>query len=429
MTQQQQTELDQIKSQVEDYLISSGNYDIVNKQLKLQLYESGWFDQVAQLATKELQESQREMTFEELFAFIRPKAEKFVPEHIRANILEKLQDQLEDVYNSTTIIPIMLRLSRASLLAARPVPAGSLAVSPHRFVSTKDLTPKPLETDYTLISKQSASSPLDYALTSLDTIANWARKSSFWPVTFGLACCAVEMMHVSTPRYDQDRLGIIFRASPRQSDIMIVAGTVTNKMAPALRQVYDQMPDPRWVISMGSCANGGGYYHYSYSVVRGCDRLIPVDIYVPGCPPTAEALMYVMARTKQTARKSTGGKAPRKQLASKAARKSAPVSGGVKKPHRYKPGTVALREIRRFQKSTELLIRKLPFQRLVREIAQDFKSDLRFQSSAIGALQEAVEAYLVSLFEDTNLCAIHAKRVTIQKKDIQLARRLRGERS
>ncbi|ODQ66176.1 histone H3 [Nadsonia fulvescens var. elongata DSM 6958] len=139
-----------------------------------------------------------------------------------------------------------------------------------------------------------------------------------------------------------------------------------------------------------------------------------------------------MARTKQTARKSTGGKAPRKQLASKAARKSAPSSaapGGVKKPHRYKPGTVALREIRRYQKSTELLIRKLPFQRLVREIAQDFKTDLRFQSSAIGALQESVEAYLVSLFEDTNLCAIHAKRVTIQKKDMQLARRLRGERS
>ncbi|KAH3672949.1 hypothetical protein WICPIJ_009984 [Wickerhamomyces pijperi] len=138
---------------------------------------------------------------------------------------------------------------------------------------------------------------------------------------------------------------------------------------------------------------------------------------------------FTMARTKQTARKSTGGKAPRKQLASKAARKSAPATGGVKKPHRYKPGTVALREIRRFQKSTELLIRKLPFQRLVREIAQDFKTDLRFQSSAIGALQESVEAYLVSLFEDTNLAAIHAKRVTIQKKDIQLARRLRGERS
>ena len=125
-----------------------------------------------------------------------------------------------------------------------------------------------------------------------------------------------------------------------------------------------------------------------------------------------------MARTKQTARKSTGGKAPRKQLATKAARKSAPATGGVKKPHRYRPGTVALREIRRYQKSTELLIRKLPFQRLVREIAQDFKTDLRFQSSAIMALQEASEAYLVGLFEDTNLCAIHAKRVTIMVKDM-----------
>lgn len=126
----------------------------------------------------------------------------------------------------------------------------------------------------------------------MDQIANWARQGSLWPMTFGLACCAIEMMHLSTPRYDQDRLGIIFRASPRQSDVMIVAGTLTNKMAPALRQVYDQMPDPRWVISMGSCANGGGYYHYSYSVTRGCDRIVPVDIYVPGCPPTSEALMY-----------------------------------------------------------------------------------------------------------------------------------------
>ncbi|KAJ7334105.1 histone H3, partial [Mycena albidolilacea] len=139
-----------------------------------------------------------------------------------------------------------------------------------------------------------------------------------------------------------------------------------------------------------------------------------------------------MARTKQTARKSTGGKAPRKQLAAKssAARKSTSnAAGGVKKPHRFRPGTVALREIRRYQKSTELLIRKLPFQRLVREIAQDFKTDLRFQSSAVMALQEAAEAYLVSLFEDTNLAAIHAKRVTIQPKDLALARRLRGERS
>ena len=136
---------------------------------------------------------------------------------------------------------------------------------------------------------------------------------------------------------------------------------------------------------------------------------------------------FTMARTKQTARKSTGGKAPRKHVASKAARKSA--VGGVKKPHRFRPGTVALREIRRYQRGTELLIRKLPFQRLVREIAQDYKSDLRFQSAAVAALQEASEAYLVGLFEDTNLCAIHAKRVTIMPKDMQLARRVRGERS
>jgi len=139
-----------------------------------------------------------------------------------------------------------------------------------------------------------------------------------------------------------------------------------------------------------------------------------------------------MARTKQTARKNTGtaGKAPRKQLvANKSARKSAPATGGVKKPHRYRPGTVALREIRKYQKSTELLVRKLPFQRLVREIAQEFKTDLRFQSSAVLALQEASESYLVGLFEDTNLCAIHARRVTIMPKDMQLARRIRGERS
>lgn len=136
-----------------------------------------------------------------------------------------------------------------------------------------------------------------------------------------------------------------------------------------------------------------------------------------------------MARTKQMARKSSGGKTPRKQMMEKAAKKSAPSTSGVKRPHRYRPGTVALREIRKYQKSTELLIRKLPFQRLVREIAQDFKNDLRFQGTAILALQEASEAYLVSLFADTNLCALHAKRVTIQPKDMWLARRIRGERS
>ena len=138
-----------------------------------------------------------------------------------------------------------------------------------------------------------------------------------------------------------------------------------------------------------------------------------------------------MARTKQTARKHTGTKHPRKHIAHKAAAKGKQQSAtnGVKRPHRFRPGTVALREIRRFQKSTELLIRKLPFQRLVREIASEYRSELRFQSSAVLALQEASEAYMVGLFEDTNLCAIHAKRVTIMPKDMQLARRIRGERS
>ncbi len=131
-----------------------------------------------------------------------------------------------------------------------------------------------------------------FIVAQLDKLVTWARTGSLWPMSFGLACCAVEMMHTAASRYDLDRFGIIFRPSPRQSDVMIVAGTLCNKMAPALRKVYDQMAEPRWVISMGSCANGGGYYHYSYSVGRGCDRGVPVDRYVPGCPPTAEALLY-----------------------------------------------------------------------------------------------------------------------------------------
>ena len=142
-----------------------------------------------------------------------------------------------------------------------------------------------------------------FATTSVDALLNWARTGSMWPVTFGLACCAVEMMHTGMARLDLDRYGVIFRPSPRQSDVMIVAGTLVNKMAPALRKVYDQMPDPKWVISMGSCANGGGYYHYSYSVVRGCDRIVPVDIYVPGCPPTAEALIHGILQLQQKIRR------------------------------------------------------------------------------------------------------------------------------
>ena len=131
-----------------------------------------------------------------------------------------------------------------------------------------------------------------FVVAQFDKLFDWARTGSLWPMTFGLACCAVEMIHSYMSRYDLDRFGVIPRPSPRQSDVMIVAGTLTNKMAPALRKVYDQMAEPRWVLSMGSCANGGGYYHYSYSVVRGCDRIVPVDVYVPGCPPTAEALLY-----------------------------------------------------------------------------------------------------------------------------------------
>ncbi len=131
-----------------------------------------------------------------------------------------------------------------------------------------------------------------FVVAAADDLINWARTGSLMFMSFGLACCAVEMMQAANPRFDLERFGVAPRGSPRQSDLMIVAGTLTNKMAPAMRKVYDQMPEPRYVLSMGSCANGGGYYHYSYSVVRGCDRIVPVDVYVPGCPPTAEALVY-----------------------------------------------------------------------------------------------------------------------------------------
>ena len=151
--------------------------------------------------------------------------------------------------------------------------------------------PKQIE-EYFGFSTKPASSWGEYATMRLDDLLNLVQKNSIWPLTFGLACCAVEMMHFAAPRYDMDRYGVVFRATPRQVNCIIVSGTVTNKMAPALRRIYDQMPEPKFVISMGSCANGGGYYHYAYSVLRGCDRVIPVDIYVPGCPPSAEALLY-----------------------------------------------------------------------------------------------------------------------------------------
>lgn len=155
-----------------------------------------------------------------------------------------------------------------------------------------DEVPDTLDPDTLLTALGHQVSQKGFITAKLDEVAAWAQAGSLWPLTFGLACCAVEMMQAAAPRYDLDRFGVVFRPSPRQADLMIVAGTLCNKMAPALRQVYDQMADPKYVISMGSCANGGGYYHYSYSVTRGCDRIVPVDVYVPGCPPTAEALVY-----------------------------------------------------------------------------------------------------------------------------------------
>ena len=192
----------------------------------------------------------------------------------------------------TRRLPVQPALAMAPLRAAPVAAQRAVVLQDRRESSSKAAVSKMGTLSVDPLANSQAVQGVEFMLTGLDRLVNWARKSSLWPMTFGLACCAVEMMHAAAARYDMDRFGIVFRASPRQADVMIVAGTLTNKMAPALRKVYDQMPEPRYVISMGSCANGGGYYHYSYSVVRGCDRIVPVDIYVPGCPPTAEALIY-----------------------------------------------------------------------------------------------------------------------------------------
>jgi len=188
--------------------------------------------------------------------------------------------------SSQSVTPAAAKVPAVPVSGLAPIPPGATQDALLRSV-TDEMTNK------------------GFVVASLDALVNWARTGSLWPMTFGLACCAVEMMHSYASRYDLDRFGVVPRPSPRQSDVMIVAGTLTNKMAPALRKVYDQMAEPRWVISMGSCANGGGYYHYSYSVVRGCDRIVPVDIYVPGCPPTAEALVYGILQLQKKIKRSS----------------------------------------------------------------------------------------------------------------------------
>ncbi len=139
-------------------------------------------------------------------------------------------------------------------------------------------------------------------LTTLEQVKGWARSNSLWPLTFGLACCAIEMMGVGSSHYDLDRFGSFFRTSPRQSDVMIVSGTVTKKMGPVLKRLYDQMPEPKWVIAMGSCATAGGPYVKSYAVVKGVDQIVPVDVYIPGCPPNPAALIYGINKLKEKIR-------------------------------------------------------------------------------------------------------------------------------
>jgi NADH-quinone oxidoreductase subunit B len=146
-----------------------------------------------------------------------------------------------------------------------------------------------------------------FLLAKVDDVARWAQSSSVWPLTMGLACCAIEMMSVQAPQYDIARLGSeVFRASPRQADLMIVSGRVSRKMAPIIRRLYDQMADPKWVISMGACASSGGVFD-NYAIVQGVDTVIPVDVYVPGCPPTPDGLLYAVTLIQQQIREGGRG--------------------------------------------------------------------------------------------------------------------------
>eukprot|EP01083_Nonionella_stella_P022512 62286_1 len=188
----------------------------------------------------------------------------------------------------------------AMLKAQKPSDALSAAYSPDSFTKADSLE--------TFMQKANPTGPrntAEYAVFGADKVVQYLKRSQLWSLTFGLACCAVEMMHTHGARYDFHRFNMIPRASPRQARVIIVAGTVTNKMAPALRQIYDQMAHPKYVVSMGSCANGGGYYHYSYAVLRGVDRIVPVDVFVPGCPPSAEALLYGMIQLQKKINRET----------------------------------------------------------------------------------------------------------------------------
>lgn len=141
---------------------------------------------------------------------------------------------------------------------------------------------------------------LNWLICRSTRVISWARSGAMWPLTFGLACCAIEMMHTAASRYDMDRFGFLFRPSPRHADFLIISGTVTKKMAPTVTRLYNQLLDPKWVLSVGSCANTGGLYYYSYSVVKGIDNILPVDVYIPGCPPSAEALLFGLIQLQGT---------------------------------------------------------------------------------------------------------------------------------
>jgi NADH-quinone oxidoreductase subunit B len=177
--------------------------------------------------------------------------------------------------------------------------------------------------------------PTGILLTTVEKLVNWSRKSSFWPATFGLACCAIEMMATGAARYDLARFGMeVFRASPRQADLMIVAGRVSQKMAPVLRQIYDQMPEPKWVLSMGVCASSGGMFN-NYAIVQGVDHIVPVDMYLPGCPPRPEMLIDAILRLHEKVMAEPLGDRRRKVLAAREAPIVAP--GAMPSSYRHNP--------------------------------------------------------------------------------------------